>query len=443
MKIGEFSQKFNVPIATVRHYIKLGLLVPEKDGFQYSFTESDCREMEIIIEMKAAGFKLNELNRYLSIFRFYNKDDYLLYEKLITSLDAKKSSLYEERRKINKYISLINEKIEELESNSSNAMNKSADPYSMADITGSTPLPGFPINAVNLLCCPHCQSKMDISGVDISGTSIINGSLSCCCGYQATIRDGIMYTDGITDLENDPEFLEWYFGEENLITNEDGMILMAMNECSDQFLINMHKDSRWIHRELKNFDSSEKTILFPDISLQYLYNYYDNDKIDDCTLLVTALSEKTIHTMRQHIANANPNLNIAYIINQNGQLPLKQKCIDIIIDYIGTTNLGFFSKEHYFDTITPYISDDAIITGAIDYYSKGRKSLSKIHQTYSHASPKVMTLEFTKDALQNNSFEIEKFEKISEGYDPGSFFEYHTPGDIRCNMVYLATRKSK
>ena len=61
MKIGEFSKKFNVSVSTVRHYINLGLLVPEKDGFQYRFTASDCKEMEIIISMKDAGFNLNEL----------------------------------------------------------------------------------------------------------------------------------------------------------------------------------------------------------------------------------------------------------------------------------------------------------------------------------------------------------------------------------------------
>lgn len=73
MKIGEFAKKFDTSVSTVRHYINLGLLVPEKDGFQYCFEDDDCREMEIITTMKNAGFKLSELNKYLSIFRFYNK----------------------------------------------------------------------------------------------------------------------------------------------------------------------------------------------------------------------------------------------------------------------------------------------------------------------------------------------------------------------------------
>ena len=74
MKIGEFSRKFNVSVSTVRHYINLGLLIPEKNGFQYRFTDTDCRDMDIISSMKSAGFKLDELNKYLSLYRFYNKE---------------------------------------------------------------------------------------------------------------------------------------------------------------------------------------------------------------------------------------------------------------------------------------------------------------------------------------------------------------------------------
>ena len=118
MELGEFAKKFDTSVSTVRHYINLGLLVPEKDGFQYCFEDDDCREMEIIITMKNAGFKLSELNKYLSIFRFYNKDDYLLYEKLLEYLHGKKADLSAERHRINTYIRLINKKIKEIEASS-------------------------------------------------------------------------------------------------------------------------------------------------------------------------------------------------------------------------------------------------------------------------------------------------------------------------------------
>ena len=183
MKIGEFSKKYNVSVATTRHYINLGLLVPEKNGFQYDFTTNDCDEMETILSMKSAGFKLNEMNKYLSILRFYNKDDYLLYEKLLSFLSSKKNRLYNERSQINTYIKLINKKIKEIENQSRQITEKTTN-HRNNEPTGT--LPGFPLSAVPLLRCPNCHKSLNLFNVAISKDSIINGSLACTCGYRAS-----------------------------------------------------------------------------------------------------------------------------------------------------------------------------------------------------------------------------------------------------------------
>lgn len=437
MKIGEFAKKFDTSVSTVRHYINLGLLVPEKDGFQYCFEDDDCREMEIITTMKNAGFKLSELNKYLSIFRFYNKDDYLLYEKLLEYLRIKKADLYAERHRINTYIRLINKKIKEIEASSIYAAGKNA---GSDDKSAFSQLPGFPLSAVDLLRCPHCQSRLHLSGIDITGDSITEGKLTCSCGYQAGLRNGIIFTDILKDLDNDDKFLYSYFGEENVSINEDGLLLMAIDEHSNEYMTNLHRSSLWIHKELENIDLNNKVILFPELSMQYLYSHCHDNLAYNSIFIVTSPSERTIQTMRQHIANAAPDLKIAYIINQDGKLPLRTGCIDAVIDYMGSCNLGFFEQKHYFDMISPYVADEAIIAGTTEYYRKGTVSLRRIHELYPDAAPDVFTLEFLNDALKSNGFLMKKSKKISEGYDPGRFFEYHVPGDIRTNIVYIASR---
>lgn len=441
MKIGEFSQKYHIPIATVRHYINLGLLVPEKDGFQYNFTDNDCDEMEIISYMKSAGFKLNECRKYLSMLRFYNKEDYLIYERLIDFLNSKKRDLYQERNQINSYIKLINQKIDEIKADSAAILEKESSSVS----TNLSPqeLSGFPLNTVDMLRCPRCHGKIKLSNVDISGSAIMNGILSCSCGYHASIKGGIMYTEDFIDPERDSQFLEWYFGEENLEINEDLMFLITMADRSEQYLTNMHKSSRWIHSELSHFDLRGKTVLFPDVSVQYLYNHYASAYLQDCTIIITAFTERTICAMRHHMANVNPNLKTTYIINQNGRLPLELGCIDVVIDYLGSCNLGFFTKEQYFDSISPYLAKDAVAVGVLEYYrNKPNPSLTAIHAHYPNSAPKVMTESFVMDALARNGFALEKHELIAEGYEPGNFFEYHVPGDIRCDSVYLALRRA-
>ncbi|MCE2604081.1 hypothetical protein LH384_33880, partial [Pseudomonas aeruginosa] len=78
----------------------------------------------------------------------------------------------------------------------------------------------------------------------------MSGILTCSCGYHAAIRNGVVFTENLKDLENDPKFLECYFGEENLITNEDGMLLMGMKEHSNEYLTNLYKSSLWIYNAL-------------------------------------------------------------------------------------------------------------------------------------------------------------------------------------------------
>ena len=155
MKIGEFSRKFNVSVSTVRHYINLGLLIPEKNGFQYRFTDTDCRDMDIISSMKSAGFKLDELNKYLSLYRFYNKDDYILYEKLLDFLSLKKQSLLEERDRIGTFIMLLNKCIKDVENERDSASRRLMDKEKEAS---SGMLPGVPLDVIDLLTCPDSVS---------------------------------------------------------------------------------------------------------------------------------------------------------------------------------------------------------------------------------------------------------------------------------------------
>ena len=438
MKIGEFSRKFNVSVSTVRHYINLGLLIPEKNGFQYRFTDTDCRDMDIISSMKSAGFKLDELNKYLSLYRFYNKDDYILYEKLLDFLSLKKQSLLEERDRIGTFIMLLNKCIKDVENERDSASRRLMDKEKEAS---SGMLPGVPLDVIDLLTCPDCGRKLNVSGADIFDNSIITGGLNCSCGYRASIENGVILTSEADDLDNNLQFLDRYFGEENLIRNEDGIVLMGMSEHSNAYLTNFYKGGKWIQKELEALDTKGKTMLFPDIACQYLYSYLENDDAYDNIFIVTALAERTIHAMRQHIANARPDFKVAYVINQDGRLPLRKNSIDIVVDYMGSSNLGFFMDRHYFDMIGQSLARDAVILGMAEYYRRDSLSLETVHRLYSHAASDVFTLGFINGALARGGFSIEKFEKVDEGYEPGRFFEYHHPGDVRTNIVYLAKRR--
>lgn len=64
LKIGEFSRLCKVTVKTLRHYEKIGLLVPEIvdiwTGYRY-YTVAQLQKMQSIIQLKSLGFRLEEI----------------------------------------------------------------------------------------------------------------------------------------------------------------------------------------------------------------------------------------------------------------------------------------------------------------------------------------------------------------------------------------------
>ncbi|WP_040536878.1 MerR family transcriptional regulator [Schleiferilactobacillus shenzhenensis] len=58
MQLAEFVAMNQTTRDTVRHYIDLGLLTPQKQGKNYAFTAADTADFAEIVELKEMGFSL-------------------------------------------------------------------------------------------------------------------------------------------------------------------------------------------------------------------------------------------------------------------------------------------------------------------------------------------------------------------------------------------------
>ena len=61
MRIGDFAKKYGVNVTAIRYYIDSALLTPQRRNNQYAFDENCCRDMEKILDYKACGFTLEEI----------------------------------------------------------------------------------------------------------------------------------------------------------------------------------------------------------------------------------------------------------------------------------------------------------------------------------------------------------------------------------------------
>ena len=66
MKIGKFGEVNNISIDTIRHYMDLSLIIPEKREATI-FDEYCQTDLELIIHYKDLGFSLNEIKELFFI----------------------------------------------------------------------------------------------------------------------------------------------------------------------------------------------------------------------------------------------------------------------------------------------------------------------------------------------------------------------------------------
>jgi DNA-binding transcriptional MerR regulator len=67
MKAGELANRFSVNVNTVRHYVRSGLLSPDKDasGYHY-FSVEEERQLAFILRARELGFTLEDIRQLLS-----------------------------------------------------------------------------------------------------------------------------------------------------------------------------------------------------------------------------------------------------------------------------------------------------------------------------------------------------------------------------------------
>lgn len=372
LRIGKFAKMNEISVDTVRHYMDLGLIVPEKKGGQYDFDEYCQNDFKMISEFKAMGFQLNEIKLfflYKNIGKLTNYDEDSYYQSLFT----RKRQLIEKEII---YLQQIKEKLD-------HKINKFTKHHS--DILETN---GVHINTLKLLRCSECDQSLSLKNGSISQNQVIEGALACSCGLSYTIHSGIISVNHSNAAPTE-DFLQGdKIHEYILITDPD-------------YLQNINKSLHWAKRKLDSLDLQQKVILELGSGMGiFLRNLYQ-DLPDNCLYIAVDHNRERLIFLKGLLEKTEMHRNVLFICADFLEIPIARHSIDILIDHTGTSNYSFENERFLLREADQLIKAEGHLLSSF-FIFKNFSSKSKI-------APKLrpnFSIQFIKEQLGDLMYKL-------------------------------------
>lgn len=375
MKISEISALTDVPIYTVRYYIKKGLLVPKAKNRQYDFSQEDIDDLRLIEKLKKLEFGLQDIHKMLSFRRMSNLNNAVDIERYKNFFKNQHSILTEKKKNLENTISNLEKEIAALKPQNQNYVKS-----------------GVPISMLHLLCCPHCNRQLQIKNAEITDIQIFNGELYCGCGYSAFIENGIIVTEGGYISKYDwPDYNKSF--TQGMPANAVS-ILKKTNHCLLDYINSVDTANKIIYENHINIYSY---IYFLQQNLPKNAKYIISDKFKDI-----------ISLYKDHIDRANLGLEIIYIADSTFNPPIKKKSVDIFLDSHSNNEFMFFNQNYIQDVTEHLCNDNYLLCGTfLSYESQNCKSIENLHRCYPESSADNFNYNnYKKHFLQSGKYRL-------------------------------------
>lgn len=401
MKIGAFATRHDVSLDTIRHYLDIQLLLAEKVGTQYHFTEEDSKDMDEIIELKRLKFSLSEIQNILSYKRFNSNRTIEFRNHFGNFLEKKRAEITIEQQDIEKTMNYIEGKIYELEMERKNKITL-----------------GIPLTMVSFLRCPHCRNSLNLSEGIIENNMIISGKVTCSCSYNLVVENGILVDRSAIRDKSTPtktvyyektssKFINFIFKSMStlirLIESEvvDKKYILELGKCGGfflmQYLPNIPKESTYI---LIDYDLKRMNQLKNNLELNHNYNSF------------------------------------VFLCCNYDELPLTDGFIDLFIDNFTTELHAEKSGMLLTKTILPLIKPGGYLASIYAYFNSASPDIEGI--------PKKMRSFYDKGNLLNmlRSSSIKKIDLKEAGpADGGGVYDSYVEGNGYCHLIYLGRKE--
>ncbi|MFA2841175.1 methyltransferase domain-containing protein [Bacillus paranthracis] len=331
MKIGKFGEVNNLSIDTIRHYMDLSLIIPEKKGGHYFFDEYCQTDLELIIHYKDLGFSLNEIK------------ELFFYKNLAKSMNYEKDIFYQSLFKL-KYDKMEQE-IELLEKKRDKLKGVLHD-LLLTNETSNTII-GIDLSILHLLTCSKCRQKLILQDGIINNNQITVGKLICNCGEEYIITSGII-TAGKSFKANERTSLE-------------DTISDYIHETDNAYLENMLKEGEWAKKKLIHLDLNNKLILDIGSGLGFFLRSIYEELPEDCLYIAVDRDFNKLLFLKDVLARKNPRRNILFICADFLNIPIQNRSVDIVIDHSGTSNYSFEHADFLLHELNPLFKSNCYL----------------------------------------------------------------------------------
>lgn len=331
MKIGKFGEKNNLSIDAIRHYMDLGLIIPEKKGGHYFFDEYCQKDVELILEYKWLGFSLNEIK------------ELFLYKSLAKSINYEKDTFYQSLFKL-KY-----EKVEHEIKNLKERRDKLKAALNDLSITTqiSNSILGIDLRVLNFLTCFKCSGNLILQDGIINSNQITEGKLTCNCGEEYVINSGILTAGKSFETSDRASF-------EDPISN-------YIHETDSSYLENIHRVGEWAKKKLKQLDLNDKVILDIGSGLGFFLRNIYEELPEDCLYIAVDRDLNKLLFLKDVIERRNSKRNILFICADFLSIPIQNHSVDIVIDQSGTSNYSFEHENFLLHELNSLLKPDCYL----------------------------------------------------------------------------------
>ncbi|WP_028857225.1 MerR family transcriptional regulator [Psychrilyobacter atlanticus] len=325
MRIGAFSDKYGVGKDTIRFYMKLELLNPEKKGGQYIFCERDEETLKEILKLKKLEFTLKEIS-VIALHRTLGKlTSCCDREPFIKKLDEIKEKI-EGLREISKELE------EELEKKKDIRLGKES---------------GINILYLGMIKCINCGKNLEILSGRVEENQIIDGELRCSCGKGYKISRGILV---INKQSSSEEMTEEVMGE-------------YLKETNEEFKKSLYQQLDCLVKKYKKIDKKNKIILDLGSGFGFFFReIVDKLKSEDVYIAI----DHKIDRLRflKNIMDKKEKKNIIYICSDFTEIPLAEETVDVVVDAWGSSGYRIGGNNDLLKKINNLIKKDAELLGA-------------------------------------------------------------------------------